>query len=182
MVNPFTMKSWSPYVVGVGIGVLSWFAFGTANRHLAITLQFEHAAALGARAVDADAEQRNVYYTVRASEGKSPKISWEFMLLVGVFLGAMLSAWLSGDRSTIKVPPLWSWRFGGSAAKRFALAFFGGAVMVFGARLAGGCTSGHGISGTLQLAVSSWIFIGLAFVAAIATAFAIYGVEGRRYV
>jgi hypothetical protein len=58
MVNPFTMKSWSPYVVGVGIGALSWFAFGIANRHLAITLQFEHAAALGARIVDSDAEHQ----------------------------------------------------------------------------------------------------------------------------
>ncbi len=27
MRNPFTQKSWSPYLVGVGIGVLSWFAF-----------------------------------------------------------------------------------------------------------------------------------------------------------
>jgi hypothetical protein len=31
MTNPFTMKSWSPYVVGVSIGVLSWFTFATAN-------------------------------------------------------------------------------------------------------------------------------------------------------
>jgi hypothetical protein len=31
MNNPLKMKSWSPYVVGAGIGVLSWFAFATAN-------------------------------------------------------------------------------------------------------------------------------------------------------
>jgi hypothetical protein len=39
MPNPFTTKSWSPYVVGAGIGLLSIFAFATANNHLAITLQ-----------------------------------------------------------------------------------------------------------------------------------------------
>ena len=54
--------------------------------------------------------------------------------------------------------------------------------MVFGARVAGGCTSGHGISGTLQLAVQSWLFIVLAFIAAIGTAFLIFGPEGRKYV
>lgn len=47
--------------------------------------------------------------------------------------------------------------------------------MMLGARLARGCTSGHGITAALQLAVSSWIFISLAFVAAIATALVLYG-------
>jgi hypothetical protein len=47
MHNPFTAKSWSPYVAGIGLGVLSWFAFATANKHLAITLQYEHHAAVG---------------------------------------------------------------------------------------------------------------------------------------
>jgi uncharacterized membrane protein YedE/YeeE len=104
------------------------------------------------------------------------------MLLVGVFLGALLSSWLSGDRSRSELPPLWHWRFGASRTKRFAAAFVGGAVMVFGARIAGGCTSGHGISGTLQLAVQSWLFITLAFGAAIATAFLIFGAKGRDHV
>jgi uncharacterized membrane protein YedE/YeeE len=182
MSNPLTMKSWSPYVVGVGIGVLSWFAFASANRHLAITLQFEHVAALTERAAMPDAARQNPYYAVRAAEGKSPKVSWELMLLVGVFLGGMLSSSLSGDRATTTIPRLWQWRFGGSSSKRFVFAFLGGAVMIFGARLAGGCTSGHGISGTLQLAVSSWTFITLAFATAISAAFLMYGTEGRHYV
>jgi hypothetical protein len=182
MSNPLTMKSWSPYVVGVGIGVLSWFAFGSANKHLAITLQFEHVAALTESAALPDATRQNPYYAVRAAEGKSPKATWELMLLVGVFIGGMLSSWLSGDRATTKIPVLWQWRFGTSASKRFFFAFLGGAVMIFGARLAGGCTSGHGISGTLQLAVSSWTFITLAFATAISAAFLMYGTEGRQYV
>jgi len=176
------MKSWSPYLVGAGIGILSWFAFATADKHLAITLQYEHIAALIEKAVVPQAEQTNPYYAVRAQEGKAPVIGWYLMLVVGVFCGALLSSWLSHDHSGVAVPPLWRWRFGGSAMKRFAFAFLGGAVMVFGARLAGGCTSGHGISGTLQLAASSWVFIVLAFVVAIATAFLLYGKEGRHHV
>ena len=38
---------------------------------------------------------------------------------------------------------------------------------MYGARLAGGCASGHGISGTLQLALSSWVFTVLMFGTAI---------------
>jgi uncharacterized membrane protein YedE/YeeE len=172
--NPFTMQSWSPYVVGMGIGALSWFAFATADNHLAITLQYEHIAAM--------VIQNDQYYAARAAEGLEPKVGWYLMLLFGVFLGSWLSSWLSGDRSRVSVPPLWRWRFGGSAAKRFSAAFIGGAVMVLGARIAGGCTSGHGISGTLQLAVQSWTFILLAFAVAIATAFVIFGREGRNHV
>jgi uncharacterized membrane protein YedE/YeeE len=111
-----------------------------------------------------------------------PKVGWYLMLLLGVFLGAMLSSWLSDDRSNIAVPPLWRWRFGESRSKRFAAAFIGGAVMVLGARIAGGCTSGHGISGTLQLAVQSWLFIALAFAVAVGTAFLLFGKEGRNHV
>lgn len=182
MANPLTMKSWSPYVVGIGIGVLSWFAFATANKHLAITLQYEHLAAMAQKALAPETASNNHYYTVRAMAGLEPKVGWYLMLLVGVFLGSLFSSWLSGDRSRISVPSLWRWRFGESQLKRFAAAFVGGAVMVLGARIAGGCTSGHGISGTLQLAVQSWLFIGLAFAAAVATAFAIFGTEGRSHV
>jgi uncharacterized membrane protein YedE/YeeE len=182
MRNPLTMRSWSPYLAGAGIGVLSWFAFFTADKHLAITLQYEHIAAMIQALLSPEALQANRYFAARAAEGLEPKIGWYLMLLVGVFLGAALSAWLSGDRARMSVPPLWRWRFGPSKGKRFAAAFVGGAIMVFGARVAGGCTSGHGISGSLQLAVQSWTFILLAFAAAIATAFLIFGKEGRKHV
>ena len=46
MTNPLSLKSWPPYVVGVGIGLLSWFAFATANHPLGISTAFEHTAAL----------------------------------------------------------------------------------------------------------------------------------------
>src|SRR5215212_3320462 len=116
MTNPLTMKSWSPYVVGAGIGVLSWLAFATADRHLAITLQYEHIAAMIERAALPQAEQANGYYAARAEQGLSPNVGWFMMLIVGVFLGALVSSRLSGDRSDVSVPPLWRRRFGPSAA------------------------------------------------------------------
>jgi uncharacterized protein len=182
MANPFTMKSWSPYVAGAGIGILSWFAFATADHPIGVTTAFEHSAALAEKAVIPQFEQTNEYFAEKKAEGKPPKIGWEAMLVVGVFVGAVISSTLSGDRGSAVVPPLWRWRFGDSATLRLAVAFGAGALMMFGARLAQGCTSGHGISGTLQLAVSSWIFISVAFAVATATAWAMYGQEGARHV
>ena len=144
-------KSWSPYAVGVGIGVLSWFAFATADHGLGITTAFEYSAGLIAGGDAYLAEHQ-------------PKIDWEWMLVLGVFIGSFASSKLSGDRRHATVPPIWRNRFGSSVSLRMASAFAGGFVMMLGARLARGCTSGHGITGALQLAVSSWIFISLAFV------------------
>jgi uncharacterized membrane protein YedE/YeeE len=62
--------------------------------------------------------------------------------------------------------------------KRLAASFLGGILIMYGARLADGCTSGHGISGSLQLALSSWTFFLVLFVAGIATAFTMFGRRG----
>jgi len=47
--------------------------------------------------------------------------------------------------------------------------------MGFGARWAGGCTSGHGISGTLQLAASGWLAAICFFIGGIFAAVMLYG-------
>lgn len=122
-------KSWSPYAVGVGIGLLSWFAFATADQGLGITTAFEHTAAFADGAVSGKAD--NPYFVTHA-----PKIGWEWMLVLGVFLGSVLSSTLSDDRRHPVVPRLWRDRFGNSTWLRFAFAFAGGAVMMLGARLA----------------------------------------------
>ena len=182
MTNPLILKSWPPYAVGVGIGLLSWFAFATADKPLGISTAFENTAALTEKAVVPGVEQTNGYFAAKAEEGKSPKIGWEWMLVLGVFVGALVSSRLSGDRSSETVPALWRWRFGGSPGKRLVVAFLAGGVMMFGARMAQGCTSGHGISGSLQLAASSWVFSAVFFTVATVTAFAMYGKEGAEHV
>jgi hypothetical protein len=68
------------------------------------------------------------------------------------------------------VPATWRERFGNSPQGRYLAAFAGGLILMYGARMAGGCTSGHGISGSLQLAVSSWVFFLTLFAAGLATA------------
>lgn len=176
MQNPLAIKSWSPYAVGAGIGVLSWFAFLTAKHALGITTAFETTAGMAEQLLAPDLIKDNSFFA------KPLKIDWGWMVVLGVFLGAFFSSIVSGDRSSPTVPPLWADRFGKSQAVRFIGAFVGGAMMMLGARLAGGCTSGHGISGSLQLAASGWLFVIVAFSTGIATAFILYGVKGRAHV
>jgi uncharacterized membrane protein YedE/YeeE len=65
-------------------------------------------------------------------------------------------------------------RFGGGRALRFFLSFLGGIIVLVGARLAGGCTSGHMMSGIMQTSVSGYVFALIAFLAAVPTAILVY--------
>ena len=146
---------WSPYLVGAGIGILSWIAFGVVKDPLGVTTAYSRVAALFAQPlIGAEAVASNSYW-------KAMPLTWDYgvWFLIGIPLGAFIAAVASGTFRLELVPSVWSERFGGSVIKRFVAAFFGGAIIMFGARLAGGCTSGHGISGGLQLALSSWEFL-----------------------
>ncbi|RKZ03231.1 hypothetical protein DRQ25_17940, partial [Candidatus Fermentibacteria bacterium] len=71
---------------------------------------------------------------------------------------------------------VWTAYFGDTPVLRLLVALSGGIVMGFGSRWAGGCTSGHGISGTLQWALSSWIAAICFFAGGIITALFIFEV------
>jgi uncharacterized membrane protein YedE/YeeE len=112
--------------------------------------------------------------SLKLFQEKKPKIEWGVMLVFGVMLGAFIAAFTGDEMTREWVPALWAERFGPDVALRSGVAFLGGAIMAYGARLAGGCTSGHGISGALQLSVSSWIALTCFFAAAVATAMLLY--------
>lgn len=168
---------WSPYVVGAGIGLLSWAVFAIANKPLGITSSLEAVAGFCAEPVmGAKAVSRNAYLA------KYPfAMDYGTLFLAGTFLGAMLSAVFSKTWKLEIVPAVWKSRFGGSPVRRLIAAFLGGVVIMFGARLAGGCTSGHGISGSLQLAVSSWTFFLTLFASGVIVAWILFRKsEGRE--
>lgn len=72
------------------------------------------------------------------------------------------------------LPAMWKEQFGDLKAKRLLQAFIGGLLLLFDARLAGGCTSGHMISGISQLTVGSFIFGAAIFASGILTAHTLY--------
>lgn len=166
----------SPYVVGTGLGLLNIFAFATAKRGLGVTTAFESAAAMAERRFAPDATHINDYLKMRE---KAPRIDWESFLVLGVAACSFLAARAAGDRTTNAVPAMWARRFGPSPVRRFAGAFLGGAAMMFGARMAKGCTSGHSLTGTSQLALSSWVFSPIMFASGALVARALFGKEAR---
>lgn len=161
---------WNPYLVGMGIGVLSWFAFGLVNQPLGISTALSSASSVCALPVmGSDGVANNAYWA------KTP-FKWDggMLFLVGTFLGSLLSVLVSRTFRWEKVPATWAQQFGNSTPRRLVGAFIGGVIIMFGARMAGGCTSGHGISGSLQLALSSWTFFLTMFVSGILTALVLF--------
>jgi uncharacterized membrane protein YedE/YeeE len=161
---------WNPYLVGLGLGVLSWFAFGLVNQPLGISTALSSASSVCALPIlGSEGVARNAYWA------KTP-FKWDggMLFLIGTFLGSALSVLASRTFRWEKVPAAWGQQFGNSTAKRMGAAFLGGIILMFGARMAGGCTSGHGISGSLQLALSSWTFFLTMFVFGILTALILF--------
>lgn len=125
--------------------------------------------ALAVNAVAPQAVGQNAYLS-----SVGAKLSAEWLAVAGMAVGALLASVLSRSRTKEKVPSMWRARFGPRTALRFAAAFAGGFLILFGARLAGGCTSGHVISGMSQLALSGAVFAAAVFSAGIPTALFLY--------
>jgi hypothetical protein len=160
---------WSPYLVGALIGLLSMATFYLSNKPLSVSTAYARLAGLVGEQFSKEHTRQLPYF-----EDTKPKIEWGVMLLSGMLLGGFFAAVSGGVFDIAWVPALWIDRFGPEVAPRLAVAFVGGVFLAFGARLAGGCTSGHGISGALQLSVGSWIALSCFFVAAIVTAHLLY--------
>jgi uncharacterized protein len=93
-----------------------------------------------------------------------------------------VGALLSRDFKLEVVPTVWKERFGSSKAKRLVVAFLGGVLAMYGARMAGGCTSGNGLSGSMQLAVSGWTFFLTMFASGLVTAWLMFGFKPKASV
>jgi len=161
--------AWSPYLVGTLIGLLSMATFYFSNKPLSVSTAYARLAGMVGNLFSGRHTENLKFY-----QDTKPKIEWGVMLVFGMFLGAFIAAVTGGEITAAWVPALWEQRFGPDVVLRLGMAFVGGAIVAFGARLAGGCTSGHGISGALQLSVSSWIALVCFFVAAVATAHLLY--------
>ena len=160
-----TAKQWSPYVVGIGIGLLDCVVFVFLDKALGCSTAFARTSGMIERLVRGPKVLERPYY-----KKVSPVVDWQWMLVLGIILGAMISAAVSGDFQFKWVPSRWAAAFGSSPGLRLVVSGIGGILMGLGARWAGGCTSGHGISGGLQLTVSSWMAVVCFFIGGVATA------------
>ncbi len=160
--NWFTEVEWSPYVVGAAIGVLSWFTWLVSNEPIGCSTSFSRIAGMIERLFRGKRVEKKLYY-----QEVKPEVDWQVMLVMGIVIGALVSALLSGDFTWQWIPSVWGADIGNNTAIRLIVAFVGGILLGLGSRWAEGCTSGHGISGTMQLAVSSWISAACFFIGGI---------------
>ena len=164
-------QRWSPYAVGALIGLINLLGMLISNKPLGASTSFLKLSGMIVGLFDKNRVLSNDYY-----KKNKPEIDWGMMLVFGIILGAFLSAVISGDFRLMKIPPMWSDNVSSNFIVRFIGALVGGIFLGVGSRWAGGCTSGHGISGTSQLSILSWVAAVSFFVVCIITAFLIYGI------
>jgi uncharacterized membrane protein YedE/YeeE len=161
-------EEWSPYAAGVLLGIVGILTVVIAHSLLGASGGFENVAGYIGKAID----PKNVYFNFVMPAG----ITYAVILLVGIFFGGMLGSLSSG---TFKIRTMddeqWKKAHGPQLWKRWLLLFLGGIIVEYAAGIAGGCTSGLGISGGMLLAPAAFLFVAGMFVGGIPTAKIVYG-------
>lgn len=156
-------EKWSPYVVGSGIGAVFLMSYIFFKHTLGSSVSFVKLTAFLHQIIDQNAVKENPYYQDYLKS--LAWIDWQVALVMGIFFGAYLSIKFSKktDRFCKNKKNI--------SIRAKLLSLIGGFFVIFGARFAGGCTSGHAISGGIQLALSGYLFMAGVFLAGIPTAF-----------
>ncbi len=126
-------KGWSPYTAGALTGLLMILSIWFTGKYFGASTSFVRTAAMLERLMAPERVAALPYFVRNA-----PVIDWQWLFVAGILVGAFISAKLFGDFRWEAVPPMWRERFGPNPWKRGGVAFAGGVVAMFGARLAGG--------------------------------------------
>ncbi len=126
-------KGWNPYLAGALTGLLIVFSVWFTGKYVGASTTFVRSAGFIEQVFDAERVAQMPYFMKQA-----PKIDWQFMFVIGIFFGALIASTTSGTFKLKAVPPMWERRFGPGKAKRALVAFTGGAIAMYGARLADG--------------------------------------------
>lgn len=155
---------WSPYLAGALLGVLAvasaWLTTAALDKthYLGASTTFVRAAGLVEKRLAPAHVAQNEYFS-KTEVG----VDWQFMLVLGIFVGALGSSLTDRSFKLESIPPIWRERFGNSIGKRAGGALGGGIIAMIGVRLASGCPSGHGLSGMMQMAVSGLVALVMFF-------------------
>ena len=156
----------SPYLAGVGIGLVLLLSFVLMGRGLGASGAFSRVVAAAVETAAPQHAAGNAFYAGYIGDGAAnPLRDWLVLEVIGVVIGGLASGLLAGRvRWTTEHGPAITSR------RRLLNAFAGGTAMGIGAKLARGCTSGLGLTGGATLSVGSWLFVVAAFAGAYAAA------------
>ena len=145
---------WPPVPAGILIGISMLLAWLVAGRGIGASGGMTRFVAWVQHGLFPATTEQSSYFGRYFADGAHPLNDYVVFLLVGLLIGAFVAAWLSGE---LRVEVLRGPR--SSVAYRLVLALAGGALCGFAARLARGCTSGHGLVGGAELSVGAWVFL-----------------------
>jgi uncharacterized membrane protein YedE/YeeE len=156
----------NPYLAGIFLGLVLFAAFFITGGGLAASGGMNNLVLVIEDAVAPRHVDRTPYLIEIAGGSKNPLDSWTVWMLAGSGIGGLLSGLVNRRLKieTNKGPQI-------SNRTRWMVAFLGGAIMGYGARLARGCTSGQALSGGAVLSVGSWAFMFAVFGGAYALAY-----------
>lgn len=126
-------SGWSPYLAGALTGIVAILSVWIADKFYGVSTTFSRAAGIIEKYLIPE-RFASVEYFIKVA----PKLDWQFLFIAGIFIGALIAAVTSGSFKLVSVPDKWRNRFGPSIFKRGVFAFVGGAIAMFGARLADG--------------------------------------------
>ena len=126
-------KGWSPYLAGALAGLLIIFSVWFTGKYIGASTTFVRSAGFIEKVFASERVAKMEYFVKEL-----PKIDWQWMFVAGIFFGSLISAATSKSFRFQAVPTMWENRFGPGKAKRAIIAFAGGVIAMFGARLADG--------------------------------------------
>ncbi len=162
-----------PYVYGALSGILLTVSVAISGNFFGTSTTFPRTAGLFASWVGIDVSRAALSHFATGPEVLLT--NWQTWFVVGIGIGAFVMSRITRTFRRERLPEMWVSRFGDSVGKRLGFSILGGIVAMIGARLAGGCPSGHGVSGVSQLGISSLIALAMFFVGGIVMARLLYG-------
>ena len=126
-------RAWSPYLAGALSGLVIILSVWISGKYFGASTSFVRSAGMIEKLFNAERILQMDYFVKVV-----PKVDWQWMFVVGIFIGSFIASTTSGSFMWKALPDMWEKHFGSSRLKRGIVAFLGGVIGMFGARLAGG--------------------------------------------
>lgn len=186
------------WIKGAVLLGLSFFIAVFLVKPVGVSTQFSVASGMIYSAIDKDViyedssresgyKSSNAYFDKNegklAEEIKNP-LNYGFIFVLAIPLGSFLGFVLRGNKKRENE----SYHIGNEeectlqkrSIREYVLSFIGGFILLFGARMADGCTSGHMMSGMMQGSVSGYVFAAAVFGTAIPTSLIVKKIKSNR--